>query len=145
MSRLLYRALLAVHPPAFRRRFADEMLYIFDQTGAKWRLFSDAFLSLGRQWLLRNESWKVAAALAGAVLQVIVVGVGMLAFGYSRIPAALSGAPIGWLHFIHLTAWVLAGVLLTVLLTVLWFRKVSLCSNSATSRSAIRALPPSAT
>jgi hypothetical protein len=31
MIRALYSALLRVHPPAFRQRFADEMLCIFDE------------------------------------------------------------------------------------------------------------------
>ena len=60
MLRLLYRAELALHPPAFRKRFADEMLSIFDRPGewsAKLRLLADGFLSLVRQWALRPEFW----------------------------------------------------------------------------------------
>jgi len=31
MLRPLYRCLLRLHPPGFRKRFAEEMLSIFDQ------------------------------------------------------------------------------------------------------------------
>ena len=34
MSRSLYRLLLNLHPPAFRERFAAEMLWIFDEAAA---------------------------------------------------------------------------------------------------------------
>ncbi|HTS38522.1 MAG TPA: hypothetical protein VMH04_22800 [Candidatus Solibacter sp.] len=60
MLRLLYRTQLALHPPAFRKRFADEMLSIFDRPGewsAKLQLLADGFLSLVRQWALRPEFW----------------------------------------------------------------------------------------
>jgi hypothetical protein len=59
--RFAYRWLLRLHPPRFRRRFADEMLWIFDQsdgTAAAVKLFHDGFLSLVRQWTLRSEYWE---------------------------------------------------------------------------------------
>jgi hypothetical protein len=52
-SRFLYRGLVGLHPSAFKARFGDEMLWIFDEVSAKQGvtpLFGDAFLSLGRQW-----------------------------------------------------------------------------------------------
>ena len=58
MTRFFYTCLLHLHPPAFRRRFAEEMLWIFDQeSGAANRvgLLADAFVSLGRQQFLRPE------------------------------------------------------------------------------------------
>ena len=61
MLRSLYRCALHLHPPAFRRRFADEMLSIFDQahgTAAAFRLLVDALFSLSRQWALRPEFWQ---------------------------------------------------------------------------------------
>ena len=77
MTRALYRGLLWLHPAFFRERFAGEMLWIFDQTvdaeGAA-ALFADGILSLLRQWLIRRMTWKVAAALVGALLQVGLVG-----------------------------------------------------------------------
>jgi hypothetical protein len=48
-SRSLYRALLRLHPSGFRTRFADEMLWIFDEVAEREGvvgLFVDIFLSL---------------------------------------------------------------------------------------------------
>jgi hypothetical protein len=56
--RILYRLLLHLHPPAFRERYGEEMLWIFDQTagGLKTaRLLGDAAISLIRQRLLRRD------------------------------------------------------------------------------------------
>jgi CubicO group peptidase (beta-lactamase class C family) len=67
MRRSLYRWLLRLHPPAFRERFADEMLWIFDEAAARQgvpRLFADAFVSLLRQWIVRPESWHMRLAAA---------------------------------------------------------------------------------
>ena len=60
MLRFLYRGLLGLHPPAFRKRFAEEMQSIFDQIterSARVSLLADGFLSLIRQWSLRPEFW----------------------------------------------------------------------------------------
>jgi hypothetical protein len=60
MLRPLYRCLLRLHPPGFRRRFGDEMLSIFDQAAGKaaaFKLLADGLLSLARQWGLRPEFW----------------------------------------------------------------------------------------
>lgn len=58
MIRFFYRCLLRLHPQAFRTRFGDEMLSIFDQSQRTWpefRLLLDAVHSLFRQWVLRPE------------------------------------------------------------------------------------------
>ena len=56
MIRFLYFCLLRLHPPHFRRRFADEMLWIFDQPAQnRFRLLADAAASVLRQWLFRPE------------------------------------------------------------------------------------------
>ena len=60
MLRSLYRCALHLHPPAFRQRFGDEMLAIFDQahgTASALKLLLDALFSLSRQWTLRPEFW----------------------------------------------------------------------------------------
>jgi len=60
MLRFLYQRLLRLHPPAFRKRFAEEMQSIFDRVterSARVRLLADGFLSLLRQWSLRPEFW----------------------------------------------------------------------------------------
>src|SRR3989442_10948585 len=71
MLRSLYRWLLYLHPPAFRQRFAEEMLWIFDEAAATHGvlgLFADGLVSLLRQWIVRPESWHapLAAAIAPA-------------------------------------------------------------------------------
>src|SRR5437879_829331 len=60
MLRLLYRWLLCLHPPAFRRRYAEEMMWIFDEAAAQGvaSLFADALVSLTRQWVMRSASSK---------------------------------------------------------------------------------------
>ena len=79
-----YRCLLWLHPPVFRRAFAGEMLWIFDQAAESQGatgLFFDGLGSLARQWLLRSGWWKIALALTIAALQVMLGGGGMLLFG----------------------------------------------------------------
>ena len=101
MSRGLYRCLLWLHPAFFRERFAGEMLWIFDQTvGAEGAaaLLADGMLSLIRQWLIRRMTWKVAVALAGALLQVGLVAAltgDHAARRSSRIPAASASVAAG--------------------------------------------------
>ncbi len=60
MLRRIYRGVLRLHPPGFRRRFGDEFLSIFDHTKGTlpaFRLLMDSILSLIRQWTLRPEFW----------------------------------------------------------------------------------------
>jgi len=94
--RALYQCLLLMHPPAFRRRFAAEMLGIFDEaapfTGAGGLLI-DAFSSLVRQWILRSGAWKVGIAVLGACLQLTAGGLIWVALGHGErahdnVPAA---------------------------------------------------------
>jgi hypothetical protein len=82
MIRALYACLLRLHPPAFRRQFASEMLWIFDEARASEGaliLLLDLLISAVRQWLIRSGLWKVILALAGATLQLIAGGVGWMA------------------------------------------------------------------
>jgi hypothetical protein len=81
--RFLYRVLLWLHPPAFRRQFAGEMLWIFDETAgaaALWLLLGDALLSLARQWLFRSGAWKLLVASAGGLVQITAGGLGLFLF-----------------------------------------------------------------
>jgi uncharacterized membrane protein len=78
MTRTLYRWLLCLHPPAFRLRFEEELLWIFDESskasGAAPLLY-DAVLSVLRQWLLRSGMWKwLLGAIAGALPVLIGFG-----------------------------------------------------------------------
>ncbi len=64
MFRLLYYALLRLHPARFRRRFAQEMLSIFDHVEggpAAAKLVADGIVSLVRQWTLRLGYWEESA------------------------------------------------------------------------------------
>jgi|HubBroStandDraft_5_1064220.scaffolds.fasta_scaffold281061_2 hypothetical protein len=61
MLRPLFECLVGLHPRAFRRRFAPEMLSIFDHASGKraaLSLVGDAFISLIRQWVLRPGFWR---------------------------------------------------------------------------------------
>ena len=62
MKRALYKGLLRLHPASFRDSFADEMLWIFDETReqAGLRVFTDALVSLVRQWTFDPAVWRIA-------------------------------------------------------------------------------------
>src|SRR5215471_10753064 len=119
MLRFLYRGLLGLHPPAFRLRFAEEMLSIFDQVterSARVRLLADGLLSLLRQWSLRPEFWheyasggepapsdgmpsfhtldpfrpRTAAVVHGLILSIAVFCLACFATRYS------------WIHVLHI-------------------------------------------
>ena len=84
MTRALYRSLICLHPPAFRQRFEEELLWIFDESsdasGAAPLLY-DAVISLLRQWLVRSGMWKwVVAGVAGALP--LLIGFGSFMFNW---------------------------------------------------------------
>ncbi|MBZ5595514.1 MAG: hypothetical protein LAP39_24990 [Acidobacteriia bacterium] len=68
MIRSLYRSLLWLHPPAFRRQYGEEMLWIFEETGGAVSLVADGFFSLVRQWIRCPGTMTLAAAGFGGVL-----------------------------------------------------------------------------
>jgi hypothetical protein len=88
MTRTLYRWLICLHPPAFRLRFEEELLWIFDESrdasGAA-SLLCDAVISLLRQWLVRSGMWKwVVGGIAGAVP--LLIGFGSFLFNWPMRP-----------------------------------------------------------
>src|ERR1700746_1242665 len=88
--RLPYHFLLRLHPAPFRRQFAGEMQWIFDEASAsegRFTLFLDGIVSLARQWILRSGSWKVPVAILGGLLQVTLGGLGWLAVEHPSIAA----------------------------------------------------------
>jgi len=115
MLRRLYRCAVRLHPSSFRRRFGEEMLYIFDQergTLAALGVVLDCVLSLLTQWTLRShigtelpasplpsrtadhipsfESLdpfhpRTSAIIQGALLSLILFYMTVLAIPYSRI------------------------------------------------------------
>lgn len=70
--RLLYALLISLHPPSFRKRFAPEMLLIFDESAPVWGrtfLFCDGFNSVARQWAAHSGLWVFVIATFIALLQ----------------------------------------------------------------------------
>jgi hypothetical protein len=126
---MLYRVLLWLHPPAFRNEFAGEMLWIFDETAGRAAvclLFSDALVSLARQWVLRAGAWKLLAAGAGGFVQIMLGGLIFGLFHELRGTGDFVRAPrtdsIDMLRLIYMTAGVAAGVITSVLALTLWLR-----------------------
>lgn len=73
--RFVYVLLISLHPPSFRRRFSQEMFWIFEEAANSWgasSLFCDAILSLLRQWLLRSGLWKWLVASLAAVVPLLI-------------------------------------------------------------------------
>jgi len=88
MNRTLYRWLICLHPLAFRLRFEQELLWIFDESsdasGAAPLLY-DAAISLLRRWVMRSGMWKwVLGGIAGALP--VVIGFGSFLFHWPIRP-----------------------------------------------------------
>jgi hypothetical protein len=111
-----------MHPPGFRREFATEMLWIFDETAATAGaiyLCWDCLVSLARQWLLRTEAWKLAVAVAGACVQVTVGGVIWLMLWHAPNNSTRPGdAALNDLMPVIL--WLVGGLVLMVIAASLW-------------------------
>lgn len=117
MKRAIYLLLVWLHPPAFRREYAGEMLWIFDQTAPKAGtslLFKDVVVSLLRQWLIRSRLWIFLVAATGALFTMLA-GNSMLHFLFSRIVRRQASSPQEVLLFAAVLA------LLTVIFTVIVF------------------------
>lgn len=73
MIRFIYRCLIHLHPRAFRERFGDEMLCVFDEAAEadEAAFIADALGSLARQWILRSVFWRWAV---GAGLTALLIG-----------------------------------------------------------------------
>jgi hypothetical protein len=129
MTRALYRCLLWMHPPFFRREFAGEMLWIYDEAAQSSRvfpLFLDGFLSLARQWVLRSGYWKFATALLGALFQVTIGGALLFRIGQYRFPSTLTAVENPELvSLIRLGALTAVGLLTAVIFLVFWWRKLA--------------------
>lgn len=86
MMRCLYRGLIALHPSAFKERFGEEMLWIYDESSQRelFHLLVDAFISLLRQRLVRSGIWRFGV---GAFVSTLL----LLSCGYS-LQVALASA-----------------------------------------------------
>jgi hypothetical protein len=106
------------------------MLWIFEEasvTQGAGGLLADAMRSLGRQWLLRSGSWKVAVALAGALIQVTIGGLGHLLFGplsqRGPLRSADASANIDLDRLMQLAIWVVSGIGVSVILLATWVKR----------------------
>jgi hypothetical protein len=88
MTRAVYRWFISLHPPPFRLRFEQELLWIFDESSdvsGAGPLLYDAAISVLRQRLLRSGMWKwVVGGIAGAVP--VVIGFGSFLFSWPMRP-----------------------------------------------------------
>ena len=95
MIRVIYRLILWLHPPAFRRQYADEMLWIFGisrvERGAR-SLITDAIVSLLRQWILRTRWWLVPIAIVWSLVT-LLGGNAALHFAFRRMVRGRTGTP----------------------------------------------------
>ena len=84
---LLYRSIVALHPPAFRQQFGAEMELIFDESGRQPRLLWDVLFSLIRQWFLRRRIWIFGlAGVGGAIPFALAFGFLNAAMNWYRVP-----------------------------------------------------------
>jgi hypothetical protein len=118
MTRSLYRSLLWLHPPSFRRQFAGEMLWIFDEAAhaeGSLRLIGDGLVSLLRQWVLGCGAWKIAAGAALALMQLLVLsGLANIArdpVSQRHLPKTLSAGDIAFSQALLLVFVLLMGLI----------------------------------
>ena len=103
MVRLLYICLIGLHPRHFRERFGEEMIAIFDETAGhreRGALFTDALVSLLRQWLLRPPHQE--PALSTEVFH-------MLDSSLPRRAALINGAALALVFFAALAFFISRG------------------------------------
>jgi hypothetical protein len=130
MTRLLYRLLLCLHPPAFRRQFGEEMLWIFDESReqqAALPLLTDALASLARQWLFRTSMvrttiWIPITACVGALVP-LAAGISIGRIMKHQIHPDLPVVRTLNIEFLELSAiTAVIAISCTVILCVVWFR-----------------------
>jgi hypothetical protein len=127
MMRTLYKYLVRMHPPAFRRQFAAEMLCIFDEaaesSGVQWLCF-DCLVSLVRQWVLRSGSWKPAVAVMAALLQIVAGGFIWLTPWPPRSGAEVQvHTELAMGSLMSLILWLVGGMVLLVIAASLWVKR----------------------
>ncbi len=128
MTRRLYHALIALHPIGFRREFAAEMLWIYDEAAPERggaSLLLDACVSLARQWLLRGGTWKALAGLAVALCQIEFAAIFIRRIGRFRAPAPAAPPDPDLAALMTFTAWIAVGLVAAVVFLVFWWRRVA--------------------
>jgi len=117
MKRSLYRSVLWLHPPAFRREFAGEMLWIFDEAAGEQGttgLILDGIRSVLRQWIASGV-WKVLLALAAATAELLFIAplanVREVANSRHDLPVALTSADVEFSRGLLLVFILLVGMI----------------------------------
>ena len=139
MTRALYSSLLRLHPPAFRRQFAPEMLWIFDEvrlSEGALVLLLDVVVSLFRQWFVRVGLWKVATAMLGAALQVapaLWMGSRPRRWSFRHT----SETPVPTEGFVAITMCMVAFLIFMVVASVFWSTQISRPKTLAARRRSL--------
>jgi hypothetical protein len=122
MTRAVYLCLVWLHPPSFRRRFAEEMTWIFDEASSDIggaTFLADGFSSLLRQWARNPWVWKILAIGLGNV-PLLVLGV-FPAVHRPLVSRSVFSAP----DFFVLAALApLVTISISLIFAVSWFRFV---------------------
>jgi hypothetical protein len=119
VTRSVYRCLLWLHPPGFRRQFGGEMLWIFDEAAAsegRLGLLFDGMISLLRQWVVGCGAWKLLAAAFVAALQLMffvgpMAGIPEGGAAHRPIPAALDARELAFSQGLLLVFVLLVGLI----------------------------------
>ncbi len=122
MLRALYRFLLFLHPASFRRRFAREMTWVFDEAvrdGQATGFCADVAGSLLRQWGRQSMLWSIAGALVGPALAMFW----MSATRPRHLPAKVLLVQVE--DLLYLAAGSLLAISLTLTMTVALFHSLS--------------------
>src|SRR5215471_17713649 len=112
MRRAFYRSMLLMHPPSFRRRFADEMLCVFEDAhleGQAAGFCASITLSLVRKWFWNPVLWRTAGAIAGGLFT-------LLCSAISRGLRLQTKASVSGDTLIVLTIGVLTAILATLII-----------------------------
>ena len=121
--RNLYRFLLRMHPATFRERFAEELLWIYDESLPQHgspRLCADGFVSLLRQWFQQLNFVVILTACAGAFVPFYIASV-VLRHAMPRGPQWAELDP--QLGFLILAATaILLALCFTLIFAVLFFQ-----------------------
>ena len=120
MKRAFYRGMLLLYPPSFRRRFADEMLCLYEDAAGDQRTAGfciNMTLSLIRKWFWNPVLWRTAGAIAGGVFTLLCVAV-------SRGLRLQTKASLAADTLIVFTVSVLIAILATLIVTVTLFHTV---------------------
>ena len=98
--RIIYECLVQLHPRKFRTRFGDDMLWIFNEATRErdaHSLVLDAFLSLLRQWFLRQRTDAFLELFRGALDSVclpLIITLNLAVFGQFVAFFTVGGPPV---------------------------------------------------